>query len=118
MDELRRRLKDIAENSISREMVVKKINIDCELKIADINKKTLDSVLLLEPFGSANMNPVFLIKNVELKEVVVMGQTEEHLKLKISQNGGNPVNAVFWHGACLRQNIQYKDKFDILLIWS
>ncbi len=114
MDELRRRLKDIAENSISREMVVKKINIDCELKIADINKKTLDSVLLLEPFGSANMNPVFLIKNVELKEVVVMGQTEEHLKLKISQNGGNPVNAVFWHGAGLRQNIQYKDKFDIL----
>ena len=43
-----------------------------------------------------------------------MGQTEEHLKLKISQNGGNPVNAVFWHGAGLRQNIQYKDKFDIL----
>lgn len=114
IEELRKRLKEIADVSISSDMVVKKINIDCELKISDINKKTLENLMLLEPFGCANPNPVFLIKNVELKEVVVMGQTEEHLKLKISQNGGNSVNAVFWHGAALRHSMQYKDKFDIL----
>ena len=114
IDELRKRLKEIAENSISNEMVIKKINIDCELKISDINRKTLDNLMLLEPFGCANLNPIFLIRNVELKEVVVIGQTEEHLKLKISQNGGNPVNAVFWNGAEFRHSMQYKDKFDIL----
>ncbi|MGE4385362.1 MAG: single-stranded-DNA-specific exonuclease RecJ [Endomicrobiaceae bacterium] len=114
IEELRKRLEEIAESSISSDMVVKKINIDCELKISDINKKTLGNLMLLEPFGCANPNPVFLIKNVELKEVVVIGQTEEHLKLKISQNGGNSVNAVFWHGAALRHSMQYKDKFDIL----
>ncbi len=113
IDEFRKRLKDISESFISTEMVAKKINIDCELKITDINKKTYADLNLLEPFGSANSTPVFLMKNVEFTEISNIGQTGEHLKLKVLQNGTS-VNALFWHGVKYEDMLEYKGKFDIV----
>ncbi len=113
LDEFRKRLKEISENLISTEMVAKKIYIDCELKITDINKKTYADLSLLEPFGSANNTPVFMMKNVEFTEISNIGQTGEHLKLKVLQNGTS-VNALFWHGVKYEDMLKYKGKFDIV----
>lgn len=113
IDEFRKRLKEISESFISTEMVAKKIHIDCELKITDINKKTYTDLNLLEPFGSANTTPVFLMKNVEFTEISNIGQTGEHLKLKVLQNGTS-VNALFWHGVKYEDMLKYKGKFDIV----
>jgi single-stranded-DNA-specific exonuclease len=113
IEEFRERLKDISEHFISTEMVAKKINIDCELKITDINKKTYNDLSLLEPFGNANATPVFLMKNVEFTEISNIGQTGEHLKLKVLQNGTS-VNALFWHGVKYVDMLKYKRKFDIV----
>jgi single-stranded-DNA-specific exonuclease len=113
LDEFRKRLKEISENLISTEMVAKKIYIDCELKITDINKKTYTDLSLLEPFGSANNTPVFMMKNVEFTEISNIGQTGEHLKLKVLQNGTS-VNALFWHGVKYEDMLKYKGKFDIV----
>jgi len=113
VEEFRKRLKKIAEENLSKEMLAKKINIDCELKISNINRKTYDDLMLLEPFGAANPTPIFLIRDVEFTEVNVIGQTEEHLKLKVCQNGSF-VNALFWNGAKYRDLMQYKRKFNVL----
>ena len=83
------------------------------LKITDINKKTYADLNLLEPFGSANSTPVFLMKNVEFTEISNIGQTGEHLKLKVLQNGTS-VNALFWHGVKYEDMLEYKGKFDIV----
>ncbi len=109
----RERLKRIAENSISKEMVVKKFDVDCEIKLSDIDKDLFFDLKLLEPFGSCNVAPIFLIKGVEFTEISVIGQTQEHLRLKVYQNGAT-VNALFWSGAKYRNIMQYKNKFDIL----
>jgi len=113
IEEFRNRLKKIAEEKLSKDMLAKKINIDCELKLSNINRKTYDDLMLLEPFGSANPTPIFLIKDVEFTEINFIGQTEEHLKLKVCQNGSF-VNALFWNGAKYRDLMQYKKKFDVL----
>ena len=109
----RDRLSKIAENSISKEMVVKKFDVDCEVKLSDINKNLYSDLSLLEPFGCSNVSPVFLIRNVEFTEISVIGQTQEHLKLKVAQNGAS-VNALFWNGAKYQDIMHYKNKFDIL----
>jgi len=114
IDELKKRLNVIAENSISSQMIAKKINVDCEVKISDINRKTFNDLNLLEPFGCSNVSPIFLVKNVKFSEIAVLGHSEEHLKLKIVQNGGNSVNAIFWNGAKYQQMIEYKSVFDVL----
>jgi len=113
LGEFRKRLKEISESIISTEMVAKKIHIDCELKMTDINKKTYSDISMLEPFGSANSSPVFLMKNVEFTEISEIGQTGEHLKLKVSQNG-TPANALFWNGVKYEDMLKYKGRFDIV----
>ena len=113
LDEFRNRIKQIAKDSISNEMVTKKINVDCELKITEINRKTYNDLLLMEPFGAANTSPIFLLKNVSFEEVAVIGQTQEHLRLKICKDGIS-VPAVFWGAAKYVDDFGYKDKFDIL----
>ncbi|MBR3627344.1 MAG: single-stranded-DNA-specific exonuclease RecJ [Elusimicrobia bacterium] len=113
LDEFRKRIKQIAKDSISNEMVTKKINVDCELKITEVNRKTYNDLLLLEPFGASNTAPIFLLKNVSFEEVAVIGQTQEHLRLKICKDGIN-VPAVFWGAAKYVDEFGYKDKFDIL----
>ena len=113
IDEFRDRIKQIAKDSISNEMVTKKINVDCELKITEVNKKTYNDLLLMEPFGASNTAPIFLLKNVSFEEIAVIGQTQEHLRLKICKDGIN-VPAIFWGAAKYIDDFGYKDKFDIL----
>lgn len=113
INEFRNRIKQIAEDSISTEMVAKKINIDYELKITDVNRRTYNDLLVMEPFGASNTAPIFLLKNVSFEEVSIIGQTQEHLRLKICKDGIS-VPAVFWGAAKYIDEFGYKDKFDIL----
>ena len=113
LDDFRKKIKQIANDTISSEMVSKKINVDCELKITEVNRKTYNDLLIMEPFGAANTTPIFLLKNVSFEEVSVIGQTQEHLRLKICKDGIS-IPAVFWGAAKYIDDFGYKDKFDIL----
>ncbi len=113
IERFRNEIKQIADEAISKEMVLKKIVVDCELKITDINKKTYKDLLLLEPFGASNATPVFLLKNVSFEEMTVIGPKHDHLKFKVCKDGIS-VNALFWSGAKYKDTFGYKDRFDIL----
>ncbi len=113
INEFRDRIKQIAEESISKEMVAKKINVDCELKITDVNRNTYKYLTVLEPFGASNSVPIFLLKGVSFEEISIIGQTQEHLRLKVCKDGMS-IPAVFWGAAKYIDDFGYKDKFDIL----
>ncbi|MBR3654922.1 MAG: single-stranded-DNA-specific exonuclease RecJ [Elusimicrobia bacterium] len=113
INEFRDRIKQIAQESISKEMVAKKINVDCELKITDVNRNTYKYLTVLEPFGASNSVPIFLLKGVSFEEISIIGQTQEHLRLKVCKDGMS-IPAVFWGAAKYIDDFGYKDKFDIL----
>ncbi|MBU6388805.1 single-stranded-DNA-specific exonuclease RecJ [Patescibacteria group bacterium] len=65
----------------------------------------LTKVEKLAPFGQENPKPVFLLREVSLREISRFGKAEEHLKLKIDVNEGNgTIDAVtfFAKGAVAR----------------
>ena len=49
----------------------------------------LKKVEKLAPFGQQNPKPVFLLREVTLRDVSRFGKAEEHLKLKIDANEGS-----------------------------
>jgi len=49
----------------------------------------LKKVERLAPFGMDNPKPVFLLRDVSLREISRFGKAEEHLKLKIAVDEGN-----------------------------
>ncbi len=71
---------------------------DAVLTPEEINKSYLTRVEHLAPFGIANPKPVFLLRDVSLREISHFGKAQEHLKLKIEVN---PVRNQISNGASL-----------------
>ncbi len=83
--ELIGRIRKIAENKITEEMLLPELKIECEVSFQDINQETIEFLKLLSPFGPANMRPMFITKNVLISGLPrIIG--ENHLKFKASQN--------------------------------
>lgn len=61
--------------------------IDVQLQPEDISDQFYDELCLFEPYGEGNPAPVFLLRNVEIKNHKLVGKNEEHLKFKIEPGG-------------------------------
>jgi single-stranded-DNA-specific exonuclease len=58
--------------------------IDCELALGDMTRERMQSLSGLEPFGSANSEPVLLSRDVRLAEPArVIGGNGDHLLLQV-----------------------------------
>ena len=113
MKEFKDKIKQIANETISKEMTTKKFIVDCELKISETNKDTYLDMDILEPVGAANVPPTFLLKDVEFEDVCIIGPNKDHLKIKVCKDG-TYINALFWSAAKYKDEFNYKDKFDIV----
>ncbi len=71
------------------------INIDLELTADDIDVDLVEQISKLEPFGACNPSPVFVIKNLKIKEKRLMGENKNHLRLTC-QSGTSEFNCIRW----------------------
>ncbi|MEO0090197.1 MAG: single-stranded-DNA-specific exonuclease RecJ [candidate division WOR-3 bacterium] len=72
------------EKNIDKEIYQRKLYIDCELNLNEINYELLNYLKKLEPFGIENPAPVFLTRNLEVVGFPrVVG--DRHLKFKVRQ---------------------------------
>ena len=62
----------------------KTIDIDQKIKISEINKKLLDELILMEPFGQGNKKPKFLSEQVTIRKITYLGADKKHLKIWIA----------------------------------
>ncbi|MDI6641427.1 MAG: single-stranded-DNA-specific exonuclease RecJ [Elusimicrobiota bacterium] len=95
IEELRKRLKEIADEEILPEILEPVIEIDATLRISDVNTRLLDELKGLEPFGIENPYPVFCISDAKIGEYSRVGTSGEHLKLQLRQDN-KVLDAVGW----------------------
>jgi single-stranded-DNA-specific exonuclease len=62
---------------------------DATITPEEATEAFLKKVETLAPFGIANPKPVFLLRDVSLREISRFGKAQEHLKLKINSQNGN-----------------------------
>lgn len=67
----------------------KEIEIDGETLAENINYDLVEDLEKLKPFGEANREPVFLIKNLTVKEKKIVGNGNKHIKLFLTTNGSS-----------------------------
>ncbi len=93
------KLKDDLNNTINEILNGKQLkpflNIDMELNPEELTIGLVDEISKLEPFGAGNPAPVFVTKNLVLKEKKFMGANKEHLKLILQEND-NLLTAIWW----------------------
>jgi single-stranded-DNA-specific exonuclease len=83
--EFRRRFNEIADKSISKDMLVPEIEIDAELELNELSPKFLETLDRFAPYGFANYKPVFYSKGVKsVNGIKIVGNNT--LKFRAIQN--------------------------------
>ena len=70
--------------------------IDAELNFADINLDLLEEIQRLAPFGSGNLQPIFMSRTLQIVNDSRMGHEQQHRKFIVQQHEGGPSFPVLW----------------------
>lgn len=92
--ELKKKLTEIIEKKLTGELLIKSINIDCEVTLSDLTLNIYEKLLKFKPFGLGNPEPLFAAGNLTVFEARLVGKGSKHLKLKLSDDKGNKINAI------------------------
>ncbi|MCG8606356.1 single-stranded-DNA-specific exonuclease RecJ, partial [bacterium] len=86
VEELRKRLNELAVSTLTEELLTPKLLIDTEVGLDEIEPGLLKLIDRMAPFGPQNMRPVFVSKDLQIVgSPAVVGKN--HLKFKVRQNG-------------------------------
>ena len=112
IDELRKRVNEIADYNLSKEDLIENIKVEYELEEDSATLDLVDNLHKLEPFGLSNPSPRFIMRDLLLTNVYRMGKNKQHLKL-ICENEKS-YECVGFNMAYLADDFQEGDKIDIL----
>ncbi|MBD3238270.1 MAG: single-stranded-DNA-specific exonuclease RecJ [Candidatus Moranbacteria bacterium] len=101
---------EIAQKKILAKHLIPELKIDYKLNFQEINRQLVDELKALEPFGMDNPEPIFLLKNMTIKSVSMVGNGNKHLKLSVcKQEPNSPLK--FFQCICFNfQNTEPKFK--------
>ena len=109
-------------NAIAREAFAGKdltpvLEVDLKLQVKDIGWDLFDALEKLEPFGEGNERPLWLLENMVIVSVRVVGNGSKHLKLELKNEElpGKIFKAIgFGLAKNGNANLAYGDKIDIV----
>ena len=88
------------------------IKADCELMLKDINIDSVKSLQALEPFGEANQEPLFLIKNLKINSIRALTEGK-HLKVSLREDK-YIIDAIGFNMGELSGKFLIDDKVDVI----
>lgn len=84
----------IAEEELKGQDLTPSLKIDAEIVLDQITWEFWDQLKDFEPFGEGNPKPLFVINNLRILEIKLMGEDGKHLKLKLQNGNGKVINAI------------------------
>lgn len=112
IEELRKRVNEIANYNLSKEDLIENIKVEYELTEESATLDLVDDLHKLEPFGLSNPSPRFIMRNLLLTNIYKMGKNKQHLKL-ICENE-KTYECVGFNMAYLADDFEESDKIDVL----
>jgi single-stranded-DNA-specific exonuclease len=101
------------QNKLKDEDLVSILKIEKEIEFKEINKKLFEEIKKLEPFGCENPEPIFITKNVKVKEAKKVGSQSSHTKLKLIKDGIEFSAILFNHGE-MGDQLYYGKDLDVV----
>jgi len=83
------------------------LEIDSVVDIDQINIQNVHMINEIGPFGETNLEPVFILKNVRIREMMLLSGGK-HLKL-ILEKGNEHFECVWWNAGEYKDNIRFGD---------
>jgi len=79
----REKINQIAHSALKDKDLTPVLKVDAELKAEDVGWELFDNLEKFEPFGQNNERPLWLVKNLEITSLRVVGNGSKHLKLEL-----------------------------------
>lgn len=106
------KFEDVVSSTISPNLLIPEINIDCELELSQIDAKFYRILMQMAPFGPQNMAPVFVTKGVTLALPPQVVGTN-HLKLTVKQQNSAIFEAIAFGLAEYESKLSLNKSFSI-----
>jgi len=116
LDRFRQLVKNYAKEILPEDLK-KIIYVDTEITSLDLLSKDIHKIDLLGPFGEQNPQPTFLIKNIQIKKVDLVGKEKKHVKIYGNKDGVDII-LLKWSGLKLLDKLKDKDYFDCIAQYS
>jgi len=87
LPQLEKQLFTLAEAQLAGLDLRPHIDIDAEVSLSDLTGETFKQIQRLAPFGSGNPLPAFVSRHVEIVDQRHIGSRNEHMGLKLKQEG-------------------------------
>lgn len=84
------KIKKVAADKLKGVELKPSIEIEAEIGLNQASWELIDSLDKFEPFGEGNLEPLFLTKDLEMRDIVTMGKSKQHLRLDLAETGGSP----------------------------
>lgn len=97
IDELRVRLNTHACECLTDEACIPELKIDAVVSPQTLDLRLVEELKGFEPFGAGNPKPVFVTKDLYLRDDPYV-MKDKHLKMKLSDKSGKSFEAVWWDG--------------------
>ncbi|MBN1375406.1 MAG: single-stranded-DNA-specific exonuclease RecJ [Dehalococcoidia bacterium] len=87
LPQLQKNLRTLATEQLAGLDLRPHIDIDAEVSLSMFSRGMFDDIRSLEPYGMSNPAPIFLSRKVEVIEQKLVGGQNDHIKLKLKQDG-------------------------------
>ena len=86
LDAFRKKINEYAREHLSPESFKIKMDADCVVSAKDMTLDFANELQLLEPYGTGNATPLFIMKNAHVRRITHT-KGGEHTRLLVEQNG-------------------------------
>ena len=112
LDDFRDRINEYARQHLTEDAFTITMDADCELDAEDINITLAKEIQQLEPYGTGNSTPLFVLKDAIAKRMVAT-KGGDHTRMTVEKNG-KYINAMYFGVSPADLGFFVGDKIDIL----
>lgn len=88
------------------------LSIDAELGESDLTLTSYEEVCALEPYGAGNTRPIFALKDARIVNFKAVGQTQQHLQLRLML-GETQLDCIGFNMGYLAARLDFGNKISV-----
>jgi single-stranded-DNA-specific exonuclease len=112
LDEFCERINEYAREHLTEDSFKVRFDADCEISMANVNIDFAKELQYLEPYGTGNATPLFIIRNVTVKRITPT-KGGDHTRLMVEKDG-IVMNAMYFGKTVGELGFEVGDAVDLL----
>jgi len=112
VDELRRRVNEVADSRLTMDDLVREIAADAEAQVSELTVDAVSELNQLEPCGMGNPTPLLITRGLRVTEVTQLSGGL-HLSLRLREESGQVMEAIWWGRGAMAEKLSPGDLVDV-----